>query len=157
MSTILETKTFFRLKAAMHDLIDRAGGIDRAAEMCGYSRSTVGRWHCRHADDLMPLAAVMVLELDTGAPLVTRAMCAANGIEASPSPQKDTHVMGAYVVLAASSAGLSSEVAAAVADGVITPGEQARLDQAACTLTSSTEAFRGAIAAAGQAPLKVVS
>lgn len=154
--TVIDRKAFFRLKAAMHDLIDRAGGIERASEVCGYSRSAVGRWHCRAAEDLMPLAAVLTLEAETGSPLVTRAMAGINGLECSTAAQGEAHVMGAYVQLTASSANLNSEVAAAMQDGVITPAEQTRIDEAASKLDASTERLRGSLAAAKQQPVRIV-
>jgi hypothetical protein len=156
MTTILDRKSFFRLKAAMHDLIDRAGGIDRAAELCGYSRSAVGRWHCRHSEDLMPIAAVMAMETETGAPLVTRAMCGLHGLDCANASQSETHVVGAYVQLTATTAALNSEVASAMADGVITPGEQTRIDEVASEVDASLEKLRGSLASAGGKPLKVV-
>jgi hypothetical protein len=156
MSTILDRKAFFRLKAAMNDLIDRAGGIERAAELCGYSKSAVGRWHCRTSEDLMPIAAVIALETDAAAPLVTRAMAGLNGLECSAAAAGEAHVMGAYVRLSAATAALNAEVAAAVEDGVLTPGEQTRIDQAASAVDASTERLRGSIAAANQKTVRIV-
>lgn len=156
MSTIIDKKAFFRLKAAMHDLIDRAGGLDRAAEICGYSRSAVGRWHCRHAEDLMPIAAIITLEIDCGAPLVTRAMCGLHGLDCSTAPQGETHVMGAYVSLTEKTASLNSTVASAMADGVITPGELTQIDEAASAAENATERLRQTVAAAGGKAIRVV-
>jgi len=155
MTTILEKKAFFRLKAAMNDLIDRSGGIERAAEISGYSKSAVGRWHCRHSEDLMPIAAIITLELDAGAPLVTRAMAGLHGLECAVSSHGETHVMGAYVNLTASTAALNSEVASAMADGVITPGEQTRIDEIASDVEASVEQLRGSLASAAGKPLKM--
>ena len=154
--TIIDRKSFFRLKAAMHDLIDRAGGIERAAELCGYSKSAVGRWHCRHAEDFMPLAAIVTLEAETASPLVTRAMCGLNGLECSAAPSEETHVLGAYVRLTEKTASLNATVANAMADGVITPGELTAIDEAASEATESTERLRGAVAAAAGRPVRVV-
>ena len=154
--TIIDTKAFFRLKAAMHDLITRAGGIERAADLCGYARSTVGRWHCRHEPDLMPIAAVIALETETGAALVTRAMAGLHGLECEAAAAPQTHVMGAYVALSEKAAALNSTVASAMADGVITPNELTAIDEAACQSTAATERLRGSLAAAGGKTIKVV-
>lgn len=156
MSTILQKPAFFRLKAAMHDLIDRAGGIERAAELCGYSKSAVGRWHCRHAEDMMPIAAALALEIDSGFPLVTRAMAGLNGLECSTSGTAEPHVMGAYVALTEKSAALNSTVACAMADGVITPGELLQIDEAASATEGATERLRQTLAAAGGKAIRVV-
>lgn len=154
--TVMDRKAFFRLKAAMHDLIDRAGGIERAAELCGYSKSAAGRWHCRTAEDLMPISAIMTLEAETGSPLVTRAMCGLNGLECSAAASDETHVMGAYVRLTEKTASLNATVASAMADGIITPGELTAIDEAASEATAVTEQLRGAVAAAAGRPVKVV-
>jgi len=156
MSTTLETKSFYRLKAAMHDLIDRAGGIERAADVCGYSKSAVGRWHCRHADDLMPIAAVLALEIDSGSPLVTRTMCGLHGLECTTAASDETHVMNAYVDVTAKTAGLNGEVAAAMADGVMTPAEITRIEKAASDTAQAVETLRGSLASASGKPLRVV-
>lgn len=156
MSTIIDRKAFFRLKAAMHDLIDRAGGIERAAELCGYSKSAVGRWHCRHSEDFMPLAAIVALEAETGSPLVTRAMAGLNGLECTAAPTGEAHVMGAYVKLTEKTASLNSTVANAMADGVITPGELTQIDEAASAAENATERLRQTVAAAGGQAIRVV-
>ena len=139
----------------MQDLIDRAGGIDRAAEMCGYSRSAVGRWNCRSDQDLMPLAVVIVLEAETGMPLVTRAMCGLNGLECTAAPSGEGHVMGAYVALTASVAALNSEMASAMADGVLTAGKQTKVDEKASDVAQHNEALRQSVAALGGKLLKL--
>jgi hypothetical protein len=156
MSACIEKKTFFRLKAAMCDLIERAGGIERAADVCGYSRSAVGRWHCRHADDMMPIVAIMLLETDTEAPLVTRAMASLNGLDCTAYGGTSDHLMTAYVDASAKTAVLNSEVASAMADGVVTPSELTRIDQAASNAAASVEALRGSVATAAGKPLRVV-
>lgn len=99
MNTIIKKQHFFRIKAAMADLIDRAGGIERAAENCGYSKSAVGRWHCRGNDDMMPMAAVIALECETGSHFVTQAMCGIHGLSTSPAKNDGSHFLGAYVAL----------------------------------------------------------
>jgi hypothetical protein len=44
---------YFRIKAAQRDLIAAAGGIERVAEIVGFSKSQVGRWHHGDSPDLM--------------------------------------------------------------------------------------------------------
>ena len=139
----------------MHDLIDRAGGIDRAAEICGYSRSAVGRWNSRTDQDLMPLAVVLSLEAETGSPLVTRAMCGLNSLECTAAPSGEGHVVGAFVALTASVAALNSEMASAMADGVLTAGKQSRLDEKASDVGQTNEALRQSVAALGGKTFKL--
>jgi uncharacterized membrane protein YebE (DUF533 family) len=63
--------------------------------------------------------------------------------------------MGAYVNLTASTAALNSEVATAMADGVITAGEQTRIDQVASGVEASVGQLRGSLASAAGKPLKM--
>lgn len=58
-----------RLLAAQRDLVEACGGIARVVERTGYSKSQVGRWNGGLERDLMPLAAVLMLEADAGRPL----------------------------------------------------------------------------------------
>ncbi len=153
--THIETRHFFRLKAAMHDLIEMAGGIERAAVQCGYSKSSVHRWASREHPDMMPVNAIVALEADTGTALITAALCAINGMETIPAIRSAPHVMGAYVNVAKASAVLGAEMAVAVRDGILTPLEQDNIDHAAAEVGSAAEHLRGSIAAAGGRPVKV--
>lgn len=112
--------------------------------------------HCRDADDLPPLVAILILELERGQPLVTRAMCGIHGLETAPVNSSEAPLIGAFVQVAAAESALSSEVAAAMADGVITGTEQNVIEEKAAALDRKTEALRSAVAAAGGRPLKVV-
>jgi hypothetical protein len=70
---------FYRLKAAQKDLIERCGGIERAAGKSSSSKSQVGRWNNPGDPDIMVMSAVLLLEADCGVPFVTTAMAELNG------------------------------------------------------------------------------
>ncbi|WP_234186440.1 hypothetical protein [Shinella sp. NM-101] len=72
-----------RLLAAQRDLVEACGGIARVVERTGYSKSQVGRWNGGLERDLMPLAAVLMLEADAGRPLITAIMAEFHGRELS--------------------------------------------------------------------------
>lgn len=153
---MIEKSHFYRLKAAMEDLVKKAGGIERAAELCGYSKSTVHRWASREHPELMPLPAIILLEDDTGDPIVTRAMCAVRGLNTVPSPATDGKIIGSFVRLNRAMAELNAEFAEAAADGVITGTEQERIDDAGSRVDEANEEVRGSVAAAGGRPIKLV-
>jgi hypothetical protein len=156
MNTVIQKQHFFRLKAAMADLIDRAGGIERAADLCGYSKSAVGRWHCRNNDDLMPMAAIVAMECETGSHFVTQAMCGIHGMSAAPVANDAVQFLGAYVAVSQHHSDLQAAVAGALSDGIITGTEQQKIEAKAARAAEDIEALRGTLAAAGGTPLKVV-
>ena len=125
MTTTLPTAEFFRLKAAQHDLIVRAGGIERAASICGYGKSHVARWGSREHPDMMPVSAVIAL------------------------------MIAAYVRVAAASADVSAEMSEALADGVITGSEQQRIDAKAAALDDAVEGLRNSLAGTGGKVVKM--
>lgn len=156
MNTVIQKSHFFRLKAAMADLIDRAGGIERAADLCGYSKSAVGRWHCRNNDDLMPMAAIVALECETGSHFVTQGMCGIHGLSTSPAANEGSHILGAYVALNRAASDLSATIGEVLKDGVVTVSENRTLDGATAAVCNAGEQLRGTLAAAGGTPLRVV-
>ncbi len=72
---------FFAVKGAQRDLIKRAGGIQRTADVLEVSQSLVGTWFNREDAALMPLWAVMVLETDVERAVVSRAAAANVGAD----------------------------------------------------------------------------
>lgn len=63
---------FYRLKAAMADLVSRCGGQARAAEIVGLAQSTISTICQRDNPAMLSLAAKLALERDCGEPAVTR-------------------------------------------------------------------------------------
>lgn len=154
-TTGLPRPAFFRIKAASLDLVDRCGGIERSAAICGYSKSQVHRWTDRNGADLICLVAIVALEAECGEPLVTRAMAAVAGLETAPKPSSATSVMGAYVEMSRAAEHVHGEVGEALRDGEITPDERLRLEEAASVLDRATEKFREGLAAADRKILRM--
>ena len=151
----------FRLKAAQRDLIAAAGGIERAAEICSYGKSTVGRWSNIDSAELMPIDAVKALEEETGRFDFLEAYAAVRGrriadragdaVSASDIVARFAEVMNQVI-------GLSSAASTAFADGKVTPTEAtANFDRPAAQLMEALAELRKAAAAVrGDGGLSVV-
>ena len=122
---------FYRIKAAQRDLIKFAGGIERAVDICSSSRSQVGRWNNPGDPDLMPLNAVMMLEGETGQPLITSVMAAINGRRLTdPDGGGQDEALVARFGAASRAAGeLISTGMSAFADGQVTDAERTEMDR----------------------------
>lgn len=149
----------FMLKAAQRDLIAAAGGIERAAGVCSYGKSTVGRWANAESPELMPLEAIFALEEETGRHDVSAAIAAARGrrFAETETVAANGSVMSAHAEAVVRMGELMSEGALAFADGQITPAESAQIDRALAKVNDAVAEYRK-ILAGGRAAggLKVV-
>lgn len=149
----------FLLKAKQRDLIAAAGGIERAAEVCSYGKSTVGRWANADSPELMPLDAVFALEEECGRFDMSEAICSARGrrfagVEAVAA---NGSVMAAHAEAVVRMGELMTEGALAFADGQLTPSESARIDRALAKVEAGAADYRKILAGAKAAGgLKVV-
>lgn len=117
------------LKAAVADLIECCGGLQRAAEVARVSRSQLFRYSNDSEDDAnthMPADIVAALERYCGHPVVTEwlaaeASCTLLAIQVSPS-DADT-IPKDVAGVASSTSRLCAEFAAAYADGKIDAAE----------------------------------
>ncbi|WP_245409845.1 hypothetical protein [Pararhizobium haloflavum] len=142
---------FHRLKTAQKDLIKRCGGIDRAAELTSVSRSQVGRWNNPGDPDLISLPAVLMLEADCDAPLVSAVMAGINGRRiADPDEVTITGasacVLSAHAATITKASELMSVGARALSDGKVTPAEAAEMDRACSMLDRSLDDLRMVLA-----------
>lgn len=139
----------YRVKAAQRDLIERCGGIIRAEQITGFSKSHVGRWNNPINPDLMPVGAVRALEADCGAPLITAVMAEANGRRLS-DPEEDRRVdvciMTAHADLMLQSAELCRTMALAFSDGHVSPSEATSADRFASSLERAASELRASLA-----------
>lgn len=136
----------FRLKAAQRDLISAAGGIERAALICSYSKSAVGRWAHIDSVDLMPIEAVDRLEVETGRNDFTNAWMESRGLKIADEAAKSvclSNEMSGFVVEFGS---LLSEWGAATADGKATPTEADRLMRQLSKMLDRVPPLRDALA-----------
>lgn len=135
----------FRVKAAQRDMIAAAGGIERVAEIVGYSKSTVGRWNNGDSPDLMPLDALWALETETGMPVMTTALAELSGRRLSDPKEvadAEADIMRGYAGLCSKAGEMMSTMAEAMADGKITPAEAAAYDRRLSELSDIIAACR---------------
>lgn len=140
---------FHRLKAAQRDLIRLCGGIERAAELTSFGKSTVGRWANAADPELMPAAATYALEAECEQPVFTAAMAGLQGRRLS-DPDEDARrssdVLTSYAEATRQAAELMASAALALADGQITPAEATTVDRASANLEHAVAELRRSLA-----------
>lgn len=150
---------FYRLKAAQRDLIKQCGGIERAADISSFGKSTVGRWNNATDAELMPMTAVLLLEAECGTPLVTSVMADLNGRRlADPDEfgQGVGNILSRYAETVRHAGELMATGAQAFADNNVTPAEATQLDRVAADVERSLSEFRRLLAGARSEGLRVV-
>jgi hypothetical protein len=116
----------YQVKAAQRDLITMAGGIERAAQLTGYSKSVAGRWNSPSDPEQMPLTAVRILEKETDQPLITSIMAHETGRKVTEpnGPVTDAAVLeGAGRELIMAVAELVGNITHSATDSFVTPAE----------------------------------
>lgn len=139
----------FLIKARQRDLITAAGGQLRAAEICGYSKTHVGRWGDPNSPDWMPLDAVFKLEEETGRFDMSEAIAQARGrriADADGDRASRGSVMASHADTVAQMGELMSALALALADGKVSPNEAGTIDRAAGKLVNAISELREALA-----------
>ncbi|MEM9349710.1 MAG: hypothetical protein AAGA47_05570 [Pseudomonadota bacterium] len=112
-------------------------GIERACEISGKSKATLGRYYAdteEHADRYMPVDTVALLEEASGYPHVTSALAELSGATVSYDTERRNSegsggVNSDVVALSQRFAMLMSEYHQSIEDGVITINEAKRLLQ----------------------------
>lgn len=146
----MTTARVLRIKAAQQQLIAACGGIDDAAELAKFGRSTMGRWADVNDPTLMPLGAVISLEAQCGVPVIAAALAELNGRRlAEPDAQAASQagVLSRHAEAIVQAGELMSAGAAAFADGKVTPAEASAIDRAAAGLEQAVGEYRKALAA----------
>lgn len=147
----------YRVKAATRLLVTKAGGIVIAGEIVGRGKSTVDRWGDPNSDEMIPLLAALALQQQTGLSLITQAMAELQDLTLAPqaSHEPARQFLTTQARIAKEVADYSSAVADAVADGIITPNEQERIEREASELSEAIADGRNELAAAGGAAIHV--
>lgn len=116
---------FHRVKSATRDLVRLCGGVVRAGEVAGVSKSEVSRWQSAADNDVISLPAALALEAECGMPLVTSAMAEVQGRRVSDPREAEVTgcLIGAYTGVLSGNAELQQAMAHALADGTVTPAE----------------------------------
>lgn len=150
----------FLLKAKQRDLIAAAGGIERAALICSYSKSVVGRWNNPDSPEIMELPAIFALEEETGRFDLSEAIAGARGRrfeQVDHAPAADRNIMGKHAAVIAQMGELARTGAVAFADGTVTPTEAQQIDRLAADAERAlTDLRKAAAAARGEGGLRVV-
>jgi len=108
-------------------------GIERACELTGRSKATLGRYYSdsdEHADRFMPVDAVASLEAESSYPHVTSALAEMRGITMSYNadrPNSDGGINSDVVMLSQRFAMLMGEYNQSIEDGIISANEAKRL------------------------------
>ncbi|MER9665517.1 hypothetical protein [Mesorhizobium sp. M0203] len=138
----------FRIKAAQRDLIAAAGGIVRAAELCNFGKSTVGRWADIESPEWMDLTAADKLEAETGLNLFTLAWVESKGLKLADPGDGHARAVSLTSEVAGIAGALSTllgEWAMASADGHATPAEADRLRKTVPTIREHLSRFENAL------------
>ena len=142
----------FLLKAKQRDLIAAAGGVERAAAVCSYGKSTVGRWYHGDSPELMPIDAIFALEEETGRHDMSEAIAMARGrsfADADGGTQAaNACVMSRHAEVMVRIGALASAAAMAFSDGRLTPAEAAEIDKVASQVEHALAEMRKATAGA---------
>ncbi|RUM97891.1 hypothetical protein EET67_09740 [Pseudaminobacter arsenicus] len=150
----------FLLKAKQRDLIAAAGGIERAASVCSYGKSTVGRWANSDSPELMPLDAIFALEEETGRFDLSEAIASARGrrfAETEVAASDNVSVMASHAEAVVQMGELMTAGALAFADGKLTPAEASQIDKALAGVERSLAEYRKVVASVrGQGGLSLV-
>jgi len=140
----------FLLKAKQRDLIAAVGGVERAAAVCNFGKSTVGRCYNANGPDVMPLAAIFPLEEECERFDMSEAIAAARGRRFAETDiaADETHpnilARHAEAVMRVGELELASAVA--FADGRLTPAEAEQIDRATAALERALLDLRKATA-----------
>lgn len=150
----------YLLKAKQRDLIAAVGGIERAAAICSYGKSTVGRWGNSDSPELMPLDAMFALEEECGRFDMSEAIAAARGrrfAETEISASDNVSVMASHAEAVVQMGELMTAGALAFADGKLTPAEATQIDRALAKVEAATAEYRKVVAGVrGQGGLSLV-
>ena len=131
------------LKGATAALIDRVGGLQRAADASRVGVTTLCRYQ-DPADDkcFMPVDVVLSLELHCGAPVVTQFLAARNGSVLTPIEPGQGDMPRDFAALSRDAAMVFAAYADAIIDGEVTAAERRALVAAADALIEQAGRFR---------------
>ena len=147
----LASDMLFRLKAATRDLIERVGGLDRAGRVAGYSTSSMHRYGSTTHTDMLPIAAILLLERDCGVATISGLL---TELQADLPGEPPPSFGRANAFLARALAELQATIAEAQADAAITPNEAASIERNCAAVHQALSTFRGSNAKAVTATAK---
>lgn len=142
---------FWRVKAAQRDLIERCGGVRRAAEIGACSPAWIGKCNTANEDAFLSALQKHRLEQDAGEPIVSRVECELMGHEVSAPGGAAAAPAGsafsAHAELVGEFGDLLAGFAARIGDGRFSRADGAATDRELAEIIARAEAFRRLIAA----------
>ncbi len=139
----IDRETLWSLKAAIRDLISRAGKLHRSEEITGLSTSHLQRCGDPDADCTLNLPAVILLERDTGKPIVTDLLASLSGYRLVPidgGPTIAAPVPAAFAAAVEETSDLMTTTAAALVDRRVSETEARNI---AADATDARDAIDG--------------
>lgn len=148
MSRALPEETLIRIKAATRDLVRLCGGLARTGELLGVSEQTVSRYQLPTHPEVIPLAAVLILEADAGIAPVTRVLAQINGRALTEGDDGTPAgcLMQRHSEVVREAGDLMSKAAEAFADGRLSPTEAELLDREVGDLERAVARMRADLA-----------
>lgn len=149
--TRMEEAARIALKAATRDLVEACGGVERAGRRAGVSAQSVSRWQLNAHPEIIPLSAVVVLELDAGIAPVTAALARLNGrdlTEGLPVEGAAACIFGRHSEVMREVGEVMGRAAEVFADGQLSPTEIEILDRQVADLERATGRMRSDLARA---------
>lgn len=146
---------FWRVKAAQRDLIERCGGVRRAAEIAECSPAWIGKCNTPNEDAFLSAVQKRRLEQDAGEPVVSRVECELMGFEVSvpgeaggaSAASQIASAHAAHARLVAEFGELLAGFADRVGDGEFSRSDGAATDRDLADIVARAEEFRRLIAA----------
>jgi hypothetical protein len=151
----IEQHIVWTVKGLTRDLVDRAGKIERAAAKVGLSPSHLQRCGDPDVESTLNLPAVILLERDTGRPLVTEYLALLAGFRLVPLDAKPgaTGVAEAFTGAVGEVSELLATTAGAISDDVVTEREKRSIAEAG---TDARDAIDGLTRAVASSPVRLV-
>ncbi len=134
----------WRIKAATRDLIERAGGQERAGNCCGYSQTQMQRFASTAHPDVIPIPALLLLERDVGEAIGTALLAELQARAIGRAPP--VAFEASYAAMNRRIADLQADIAESLRDHRLSPAERARIERTAAHVDRALEAFRQTIA-----------
>ncbi len=140
---------FFRIKAALADLIDRCGGQRRAGELIGVSQQMMSKVSDRENGAMLSIEAKLLLEMECGAPVVTQIEAELLGYHLTavgPRPKPEGNVHSALSGIVDEVGELLGNFAQRVKDGDFSRNDGVSIDADLADVIQRAEQFRDLIA-----------
>lgn len=139
------TADFYRLKAAMADLVTRCGGQKRSGELIGLAQSTMSYVCQREHSAVLSGSAKLALERECGEPVVTRVEAEILGFRLEregPAPAAEGCIHGAHAAVMIEVADFCRAFGEAWRDRDYSRTDAVLVDHELSDLVRKIEAFR---------------